>query len=110
MAKTITLKDKDNKAYTLEFTRKSVKTMERQGFRIDEIDSKPMTVLPALFAGAFLVHHKFIKPEIIDELFDTTTRKDELIGVLADMYNETIMSLVEEPEDDEGNSTWEVNS
>ena len=110
MAKTITLKDKDGRAYTLEYTRKSVKTMERQGFRIDDIDSKPMTVLPALFAGAFLVHHKFLKPEIIEELFNTATRKDELIDTLAGMYNDTIMTLVEEPEDTEGNSTWEVNS
>lgn len=107
MAKTITLKDKDNNAYTLEFTRKTVKTMERQGFKIDEIDSKPMTVIPALFAGAFIAHHKFVKSEVIEDIFYDTQNRDELISMLADMYNDTILSLIE---GDEGNSTWEVNS
>ncbi len=32
--------------------------------------------------------------------------KDELIGKLAEMYNEPIMTLVEEPEEDKGNIEW----
>ncbi|MCM1545286.1 MAG: DUF5055 domain-containing protein, partial [Ruminococcus sp.] len=78
MAKTIKFKGSDGKEYLLEFTRKSVKTMERQGFRIDEIDSKPMTVLPALFAGAFLAHHKFVKPAVSDEI--SVVRSGGVIG------------------------------
>ena len=35
--------------YTLEFTRKSVEQMEREGFVADDIHTKPMTTLPALF-------------------------------------------------------------
>ena len=48
MAKTLTVKY-DDKEYTLEFTRNSIKKMEAKGFEIDKVGSKPMTMLPALF-------------------------------------------------------------
>ncbi len=92
--------------YCLEFTRKSVETMEKQGFVAGDITDKPMTTLPALFAGAFLAHHKFVKREIVDEIFSMMTNKDELIGKLAEMFNEPIMALVEEPTTDKGKVEW----
>lgn len=92
--------------YCLEYTRKSVETMERNGFVATDIKEKPMTTLPALFAGAFLAHHRFVKQEVIDEIFSKMTNKSELIGKLAEMYNEPIMSLIDEPEDAEGNVDW----
>ena len=95
-----------DKEYCLEFTRKSVETMERQGFIASDITDKPMTVLPALFAGAFLANHKFIKKEVVDEIFLKMTNKSELIGKLSEMYNEPILALVDEPEDTEGNVDW----
>ena len=98
-----TYQDKD---YCLEFTRKSVELMERNGFRAIDIESKPMTTLPALFAGAFLANHRFVKKETIDEIFSKMTNKSDLIGKLAEMYNEPIMVLVDEPEESEGNVGW----
>ena len=98
-----TYEDKD---YCLEFTRKSVETMEKQGFVASDIEDKPMTVLPALFRGAFLANHRFVKPEVIDAMFLKMTNKSELIGKLAEMYNEPIMALVGEPEESEGNLEW----
>ncbi len=92
--------------YTLEFTRKSIETMEKQGFVASEINEKPMTVLPSLFAGAFLAHHRFTKREVIDEIFSKTTNRRELVGKLAEMYNEPIMALIDEPEPSEGNVEW----
>lgn len=105
MAKTLefTYGDKD---YTLEFTRRTVTEMERRGFIASEITDKPMSTLPELFAGAFLAHHRFAKREVIDEIFSKLKNKDELIGKLAEMYNEPIQTLVEEPEEDEGNLDW----
>lgn len=94
------------KDYTLEFTRKTVSEMEKKGFIASEVEAKPMTTLPALFAGSFLAHHRFEKKETIDEIFSKMTNKEELIGKLAEMYNEPIMTLVEEPEDSKGNLTW----
>lgn len=98
-----TYQDKD---YCLEFTRKSVEQMERSGFIASDIQDKPVTILPALFAGAFLANHRFVKQNVIDEIFAKMTNKSELIGKLSEMYNEPIMALVDEPEDAEGNVDW----
>ena len=95
-----------DKEYCLEFTRKSVELMEKNGFVAGDITAKPMTVLPALFAGAFLANHRFVKNEVINEIFSKMTNKSELIGKLSEMYNEPIMALVDEPEDSEGNVDW----
>ena len=98
-----TYQDKD---YCLEFTRRSVETMERNGFVASDIETKPMTVLPALFKGAFLANHRYIKAEIVDEIFSKMTNKSELISKLSEMYNEPILTLVDEPEESEGNVDW----
>lgn len=94
------------KEYTLEYTRRTVTEMEKKGFIATEITEKPMSTLPALFAGAFLAHHRFEKQEVIDEIYSKLTKKEELIGKLAEMYNEPIMALVEEPEESKGNVSW----
>ena len=95
-----------DKEYVLEYTRKSVEIMEKKGFVASDIETKPMTVLPALFAGAFLAHHKYEKPEVIETIYSKLTNKQELIGKLAEMYNEPIMALVDEPQESEGNLDW----
>ena len=94
------------KEYVLEYTRKSVEAMEKKGFVASDIETKPVTVLPALFAGAFLANHRYEKPEVIEAIYKSRTNKQELIGKLAEMYNEPIMALLEEPEESEGNSNW----
>lgn len=95
-----------DKEYVLEYTRKSVEIMEKKGFVASDIETKPITVLPALFAGAFLANHKYVKPEVIEEIYSKLTNKQELIGKLAEMYNEPIMALVDEPQESEGNLDW----
>ena len=95
-----------DKEYVLEYTRKSVEMMEKKGFVASDIDTKPVTVLPALFAGAFLANHRFVKQEVIDEIYSKLTNKSELISKLAEMYNEPIMALVDEPEESTGNVDW----
>lgn len=105
MAKQLTF-TYDGKDYTLEFTRRTVAEMEKKGFIASDITEKPMTTLPALFAGAFLAHHRFVKSDIIDNIYSKLTKKEDLIGKLAEMYNEPILALVEEPEKAEGNLDW----
>lgn len=108
MAKTLefTYKGKD---YVLEYTRKSVQEMEKRGFVAADADTKPMTVLPMMFDGAFLAHHRFEKKEVIDEIFSKMSNKENLIAKLAEMYNEPIMTLLDEPSEKEGNVNWTVN-
>ena len=99
----------EDKEYVLEFTRRTVTEMERKGFVAADVENKPMSTLPALFEGAFLAHHRFVKKDVIDNIFAHMTNKEDLIGKLAEMYNEPIMALVEEPEANEGNVSWTAN-
>lgn len=96
----------EGKDYTLEFTRRTIKQMEDEGFVAKDIDDRPMTLLPALFAGAFKAHHRFVKQDVIDEIYANMPNKDKLIEKLAEMYNEPIMSLMTEPEDSAKNVEW----
>ena len=93
-------------SYTLEYTRKTVKTMERNGFVIGEIFERPMTLLPTLFAGAFLANHPKVTQNEIKQIFEKMPRKSELVPLLAEMYNEPLVSLLDDPEEDEGNADW----
>ena len=97
------------KDYTLEYTRESVKQMEREGFVANDIISKPMLTLPRLFAGAFKAHHKYdVKQKQIDEMFDLFKNKDALIEKLAEMYHEPFEALMDDS--DSGNAiAWEAN-
>lgn len=108
MAKQLNFEYK-NKEYTLEYTRESVKQMEREGFVAAEITSKPMLTLPKLFAGAFKAHHKFdVKQKQIDEMFDLFTNKFALVEKLAEMYTEPMETLMDDV--DEGNAIkWDAN-
>ncbi len=102
---TFTYEDRD---YTLEFTRRTVAEMERKGFIASDITEKPMTTLPAMSRGESPLLHPsfFVKQDVINDIYSKLTHKEELIGKLAEMYNEPILSLVEEPEKDEGNLDW----
>ena len=72
--------------------------------------SRPMTLLPALFAGAFKAHHRFVKQETIDKIYAAMPNKEDLIGKLAEMYNEPIIALMEEPDNKAGkNVEWTTN-
>ena len=92
--------------YTLEYTRRTVEQMEKEGFVVDDLKNKPLTMLPTLFAGAFKAHHRFVKREVIDEIYSKMTNKADLIGKLAEMYNEPIMALIDEPAESVENLTW----
>ena len=105
MSKQLNFEYKGTK-YTLEFTRRTVEQMEREGFVADDLKTKPVSMLPTLFAGAFKAHHKFVKPDVIDEIFSKMTNKADLIGKLAEMYNEPIMALIDEPTESSENLTW----
>jgi hypothetical protein len=105
MSKQLNFEYKGTK-YTLEFTRRTVEQMEREGFVADDLKAKPVTMLPTLFAGAFKAHHRYVKPDVIDEIYSKMTNKADLIGKLAEMYNEPIMALIDEPVESSENLTW----
>lgn len=97
MAKQIVF-EYENKEYTLEFTRKTVKKMEGRGFNIAELETKPVTRIPELFAGAFLENHGGINGDTVNKIFERFTDKEGLIGALGEMYADTLNTLTDEPE------------
>ena len=109
MAKQLKFTFKD-KEYVLEFTRRTVTEMEKKGFVAAEVENKPTQKQSAKLSvstrASSCAHHRFEKKEVINEIFSHMTNKEELIGKLAEMYNEPIMALVEEPEESEGNVSW----
>lgn len=94
----------ENKEYELEFNRQSVKMMESQGFVLDEITSKPMTMIPLLFSGAFIKNCKGTKRAVIDDIFEGVSDKTGLMQALMEMYAETLSTLTDDV--GEGNVSW----
>ncbi len=96
-------------SYTLEYTRDTIRQMERQGFSIQDFERKPMTILPQMFAGAFLAHHKSVSADVIDSIFKKMPDKSKLLEKLGEMYSEPLQTLLSEPEDNEGKVEWDAN-
>ena len=97
----------DKKDYILEYNRQSVKTMENQGFVLEDLTKKPANMIPLLFAGAFIKNHSGkngVSRKVVDEIFDGIDDKTALMEALMEMYAETLGSLTEGS--NEGNVTW----
>ena len=94
------------KVYVLEYTRKSVEEMERRGFVAEDVLTKPLTVLPELFAGAFNANHRFTKRKLINEIFSKIDDKAGLVNSLAEMYSLVIDEFVDELEKNNSDVTW----
>lgn len=114
MATKITVNYK-NTEYTLEYSRTAVKQMEDQGFVVDQLGDKPVTMIPLLVYGAFMKNHRGIKRSLVDEIYDNIVDKigndgaDGFINTLVEMYAETVTALTDSGSADEGNAaTWTV--
>jgi len=101
--------------YILEYSRLTASAIEKQGFVLDDLTSKPNIMIPLLVHGAFLKHHRDLKGKFVDEIYTNIINKagkdgeDGFISVLADMYAETVSVLTDENGADEGNAaTWTV--
>ena len=100
--------DYDGKRYVLGYTRESVKQIEAQGFVLEELSKKPLTMVPLLFYGAFAIHHRGIKRKLTDEIWDKI-KGDEILAALIEMYSETISDLLgaDAEADDPNRIVWE---
>lgn len=100
--------DYKNEHYVLEYNREGIAFIERQGFSINELSSKPMLMLPMAFSGLFFKNHKRVSQKTIDEIYDKFTNKDALVNSIAEMLSEAYSSLQDEPENNEGNIDWKI--
>lgn len=99
MAKQITFQDNNGKTWTLEFNRATAKEVQNRGFDSDQVLNRSLTMLPLLWEGAFLMHHRYEKKEVIDNLLEKMGDKQELFGKLSEMFNEPVeTTLLNEPE------------
>lgn len=101
----------ENKSYELLFTRETVKQLENAGFDIQAFShgTKPATMSFMLFEGAFFARHRKTKRKDIAEIYDHITGKSELLLALANLYAETLDTLVDTAAEDDGKkATWEA--
>ena len=115
MSTKITIEYQNNE-YVLEYSRDSVRQMEQQGFVLDQISEKPMTMVPLLVYGAFTKNNKGIKRKLVDEIYERLVGKIDggegengFIQTLLEMYADTVNTLTENTPTDEGNlAVWKV--
>lgn len=95
----------NNKDYTLEFNRDSIKFAENRGFIFNQMENFPMTKLPEFFWYAFRMHHPSVSLKQAENLFDRMGGMSEALGVrLSELWAAPFNALT--PEDgDEKNAT-----
>lgn len=101
--------EKDGQKYVLEYTRESVALMEKQGFSIEEITTKPMTMLPLAFEGLFYKNHRRVQKSFVDEVYNGFKDKDKLLEAIYSMLDECYSTLTgTDEENDKGNIEWKM--
>lgn len=107
----------NDKEYILEYNKAAARSIEAQGFSLEDIGNKPTIMIPLLVQGAFYKNHRLLPKNTISEIFEhvvgkTGTENEQgFISVLTDMYAEVVNSIMEDPDEGEteGNvATWKV--
>lgn len=100
----------EGNSYTLEFNRRAVERMEQNGFSLNDLAEKPLSMTMKLVQGAFMMHHKGISPDRVREIWHAQTKRDALLSVLIQMYTQPINTLLgdDADEQEEENPTWEA--
>lgn len=99
--------DKDNEHYVLEYSRESIALMEKQGFSISELTTKPMIMLPLAFEGLFYKNHRKVTKKFVDDIYEQFKNKDKLMETIGIMLEESYSSLTDEG-DSKGNIEWKI--
>lgn len=95
----------DGREYILEYTRRAIEAMEREGFNLQEISTKPMTRVFQLFQGAFIARHPKVTLMTVEDIYKHLGNREKLLTALVNMYQEPLNELFDES--NEGNATWE---
>jgi len=79
----------ENKKYTLEYSRDSIRKLEDRGYNFQELESKPITMMSVLFFGALLKHQPETNLEQSDELYKQVA-DDALMAELDNMFADCV--------------------
>lgn len=98
--------DYEGTEYTIEFNRRTAAMAEKMGFSLGEAQDGKLSQLPDLFYCGFMMHHPKMRRSTADEIFDLVGDKGELLGLLLELYAETVNSLFETKAEEGKALTW----
>lgn len=97
----------DGVDYTLEYTPRSVRKMEENGFNFAEMESHIVNVPYDLFRGAFISRHNYVPVEKRDEIYEVLESvngsNQNLLECLSEMLKDELEYIVSKPK---GNVGW----
>lgn len=98
--KMLVLRDSEGTPFTLQFNRKIVLQMQRNGFVLD-LDRLYMCARD-LIQGAFKMHHPWLKWEQIEAIWmNQGSKRGELLGYLANMFSAPALDLMGDGTEDD---------
>lgn len=106
--KTITF-TADGADYTLEYTPRSVRKMEQDGFDFTKMESMVISTPYEMFSGAFISRHNYVPKEDRYKMYEMLKNENEngenLLETLSDMLKDEIEYITSKPQ---GNVNWAV--
>lgn len=96
----------NNRDYTLEFSRESIKFAEGRGFKIQDVDDFPMSKVPEFFWYAFRMHHPSFSLNQAEKMLDRLGGMNEAMAKrLGELWAVPFEALAHEENGDEKNVT-----
>ena len=97
----------DGVDYTLEYTPRSIRKMDKDGFDFTAMESHIVNVPYDLFRGAFISRHNYVPIEKRDELYEQLVNNNEggqnLLECLSEMLRDELDFIISKPQ---GNVNW----
>ena len=88
----------NDKDYTLEMNRNTIKWLEANGFSIEDFDRKPLTYYDLLWTSLFLANHTDVNPNLAIKLMETYSKEHKVAQVVKfaiDEYNAFMFALAD---------------
>lgn len=107
--KPVIIHDNENdRDYTLEFSRDTIKFAEGRGFKLQDVDDFPMTKIPEFFWYAFRMHHPSVSLNQAEKLLERMGGLNEALARrLGELWAVPFSTL--NPNGDEKNLTVTVD-
>lgn len=101
----------NDKDYTLEMNRDSIKWLEAMGFSIEEFDKKPITFYDLIWTSLFVANHKDVNPNLAIKLMETyekSGKKPAKIVKFGIEEYQTFMSALADIDSEENDEELEI--